>query len=419
MSSMPFYPRTLAAALLLLSGTCAAQDLAIVGARVVSSPDAAAIDDATVWIRDGRIAAVGPRDKVMLPKGLQVIDARGSTVTAGFWNSHVHLMSPPFHQPGGQEAGALETALRQRFGQWGFTTLFDIGSLPGDVIALRARMARGEVHGPRLLTVDMPFYPEHGTPIYVRDLWEQSRTRSAEVASPDEARQRAEAQISAGADGVKVFTGAIVGGEQGVLPMRLDVASAAVASAHAHGKPAFAHPTNMAGLEVALASGVDVLAHTAPDAGPWAPELVARLKAEDVALVPTLSLFDAHLRQEGVPDAVVQRFVGNAQQQVKAMVAGGGQVLFGTDAGYTEVYDTRLEYRLMAGAGMDWRQILTSLTTAPAQRFGQASGRGRIAEGYAADLVVLGSDPQESPEALADVRMTIAGGRIIHQRDAR
>jgi len=402
------------AAALLLAGPAVAEDFAIVGAQVFPSPDAAPITNGTVVVRDGRITAVGPRSNVKVPEGTRIIDGKGRSVTAGFWNSHVHLMSPPFHQSDAQAPQALQDALRDRFGKWGFTTLFDIGSLPSDVGALRTRMAKGEVQGPRLLTVDMPFYPEHGTPIYVRELWAQTRTISAEVATPAEARQRAEAQLDAGADGVKVFTGAIVGGPQGVLPMRVDVASAAVAAAHAHGKPAFAHPTNMAGLEVAVASGVDVLAHTAPDAGPWSPELVARLKAKNMALVPTLSLFDAHLRQEGVPDEVVKRFVGNAQQQVKAMADGGGQVLFGTDAGYTEVYDTRLEYRLMTAAGLDWRQILTSLTTAPASRFGDATQRGRLAEGYAADLVMLGSDPQQSTEAFADVQMTVRDGRIIY-----
>lgn len=402
------------AAALLLAGPAAAEDFAIVGAQVFASPDATPITNGTVVVRDGRIAAVGPRSKVNVPEGTRIIDGQGRSVTAGFWNSHVHLMSAPFHQPDAQPPQALQDALRDRFGKWGFTTLFDIGSLPGDVGALRTRMAKGEVQGPRLLTVDMPFYPEHGTPIYVRELWAQTRTVSAEVATPAEARQRAEAQLDAGADGVKVFTGAIVGGPQGVLPMRVDVASAAVDAAHAHGKPAFAHPTNMAGLEVAVTSGVDVLAHTAPDAGPWSPELVARLKAKNMALVPTLSLFDAHLRQEGVPDEVVKRFVGNAQQQVKAMADGGGQVLFGTDAGYTEVYDTRLEYRLMTAAGLGWQQILTSLTTAPASRFGDATQRGRIAEGYAADLVLLGSDPQASAEAFADVQMTVREGAIIY-----
>lgn len=404
--------------LALLAGTATAQDLAIVGARIHTAPDAAPLANATIWIRDGRIAALGPDDEVRVPAGVRIIDGRGRSVTAGFWNSHVHLIQPPFHQPAAQGVAALDEALHARFTRWGFTTLFDIGSLPGDVRALRARIGSGEVTGPQLLTVDMPFYPEHGTPIYVRELWAQTRTPSAEVATPAQARQRAAAQIAAGADGVKLFTGAIVGGAQRVLPMPRDVATATVAEAHAHGKPAFAHPTDLPGLEIAIDSGVDVLAHAAPDAGAWSPALVQRLKDADVALVPTLTLFDTGLREEGVPEAVVARFVGAAQQQVKAVVDSGGQVLFGTDAGYIQVYDTHLEYRLMAAAGMGWRQILASLTTAPAQRFGQSAQRGRLAEGLAGDLVMLGGDPQVSPEAFADVQLTVRDGRILHERAA-
>ncbi|BDU16744.1 amidohydrolase family protein [Lysobacter auxotrophicus] len=406
------------ALLLSIAMPAMAQDLAIVGARVFPAPDAAPIDDATVLIRDGRITAVGPRKRVDVPRGTQVVDGRGTSVTAGFWNSHVHLIAPPFHQPGDQPAAVLSDALRERFTQWGFTTLFDIASLPGDVRALRGRIERGDVVGPQLLTVDMPFYPEHGTPIYVRELWEKTKAPSAEIASAEQGRSRAASQIQAGADGVKLFTGAIVGGPRGVLPMSADIARAIVEEAHAHGKPAFAHPTDQAGLDVAIDSGVDVLAHTAPDAGEWSPAFVARLKADDMALVPTLTLFDSELRRENVPEEVLQRFVGAATQQVRAMAQGGGQILFGTDAGYIEVYDTHLEYRLMSAAGMDWRQILTSLTTAPAQRFGQGAQRGRIAQGYAGDLVLLRGDPRKSNEAFADVRMTVRDGRVIHDADA-
>lgn len=407
--------RAIAGVLLLSLMTSApAQDLAIVGARVFPSPEAAPIADATVLIREGRIADVGPRSSVMVPSGVRVIDGRGTSVTAGFWNSHIHLIKPPFHATDEQPAQALSDALRDRFSRWGFTTLFDIASLPGDARALRARINRGEVVGPQLLTVDMPFFPEDGTPIYVRELWKQMKAPSAEVATLDQARMRAAAQIKAGADGVKVFTGAIVGGPQGVLPMSKDIASAIVAEAHVHGKPAFAHPTDKAGLEVAVDSGVDVLAHAAPESGEWSPAFVARLKAGDVALVPTLTLFASELRREGAPETVVQRFVGNAQQQLNAMARGGGQVLFGTDAGYIDVYETHLEYQLMAAAGLDWRQILASLTTAPAQRFGQSSQRGRLEGGYAGDLVVLGADPQRRPDAYAEVRMTVRDGRVIH-----
>lgn len=403
---------------LLFAAPVAAHDLAIVGARLYPAPDVAPLDDATLVIRDGRIVAMGARDRVAVPAGMRVVDGRGKSVAAGFWNSHVHLIKPPFLAPDAQPAAALDAALRDRFTRWGFTTLFDIASLPGDARALRARIARGDVVGPQLLTVDMPFFPEHGTPIYVRELWAQTHAPSAEVATPEQARTRAAAQIAAGADGVKLFTGAIIGGPGGVLPMSKEIATAAVAEAHAHGKPAFAHPTDRAGLDVAVESGIDVLAHAAPDAGAWSPDFVARLKATNVAFVPTLTLFDSELRREGVPAPVLERFVGAAKQQLGAMAQGGGVVLFGTDAGYIEVYDAQLEFQLMAAAGLDWRQILASLTTAPAQRFGQASVRGRLQEGLAGDLVLLGSDPQARIDAFADVRMTVRGGQVIYDAAA-
>ena len=108
---------------LLLPISVAAQDLAIVGARVYPAPDAAPLDDATVVIRDGRIVAVGTRASVAVPAGLRVVDARGNSVTAGFWNSHIHLITPPFLSPDVQPAAALDEALRERFIRWGFTTL--------------------------------------------------------------------------------------------------------------------------------------------------------------------------------------------------------------------------------------------------------------------------------------------------------
>jgi imidazolonepropionase-like amidohydrolase len=403
----------LALLLVVMAGSAIAQDVAVVGARVYPAPDATPLDDATVLIRQGRIVAIGPRRKVVVPAGVRIIDAKGASVVAGFWNSHIHLIKPPFHDPDAQPAADLSAALRERFTRWGFTSLFDIASLPGDARALRRRIHQGEVSGPQVLTVDMPFFPEHGTPIYVRELWQQTGAPSAEVATPEEARQRAEAQIAAGADGVKLFTGAIVGGPGNVTPMPVDIARAAVEVAHAHGKPAFSHPTNQAGLEAAIDSGVDVIVHAAPEAGEWSPAFIARLQAGNVALIPTLTLFSAELLREGVPEAVVRTLVKNSQQQLQALSQAGGQILFGTDAGFHDTYDTRLEYHLMAEAGMDWRQILASLTTAPARRFGQADQRGRLQLGYAGDLVVLGSDPQSKAEAFADVRMTVREGRVL------
>ena len=392
-----------------------AADLAIVDARVYAGPDTAPIERCTVLVRDGRIAAVGPSATVAVPAGATVIDGKGRFVTAGFWNSHVHFLALPLREAATRPVAELDAALNTMLTRWGFTTVFDVASPSGSARTLRNRIEAGEVTGPAILTVDAPFFPKDGTPVYVRALLKEIGAPSFEVANPDQARARARLQLAAGADGVKLFAGAIVGGDIRVFPMNIDIARAVVAEAHRAGRPAFAHPSDLAGLEVSLASGVDVLAHTTPFSGPWDAALVRRLRAADVALVPTLTLFEAELRREGAPDQVIARFIADAIQQVRAFAAAGGTVLFGTDAGYIDHFDTRLEFELMARAGMDWRQILTSLTTAPAGRFGQGERRGRIAPGMEADLVLLGTDPAVDVTGFSDVQATIRGGRVIYR----
>jgi imidazolonepropionase-like amidohydrolase len=58
-------------------------------------------------------------------------------------------------------------------------------------------------------------------------------------------------------------------------------------------------------------------------------------------------------------------------------------------------------------------QILASLTTNPARKFGYSGRRGRIAKGMDADLTVLQADPAENSTAFSRVRYTIVGGKVI------
>lgn len=111
-----------------------------------------------------------------------------------------------------------------------------------------------------------------------------------------------------------------------------------------------------------------------------------------------------------------EQFVKTGVDQVRSWVKAGGTVLCGTAVGYMADYDTTGEYELMAQAGMDGRQILASLTTAPAERFGDSKRLGRIASGFVANLVVLNKDPVEDVGAFAAVRYTIRDGRLNLQR---
>lgn len=397
------------------AASTSATDLAIVGATVYPAPDAAPIADADVVIRNDRIVAVRRAGDKPIARGTQVIDGRGMHVVAGFWNSHVHLLATEVTGARTRDAAVLNQALSNMLTRWGFTSAFDIASIPGNTIALRERVRRGEVKGPLLLTVDAPFYPKDGTPIYVRKLYEANRWPSAETASADDARARASKQLSAGADGVKLFTGAIVGGPNDVLPLDPAISQAVVDEARKRGKPAFAHATNLRGLQIALDAGVSILAHPTATAGPWTPQIVSQLKARDIALTPTLALFEIELKQISVPDAVRERISRDAAQQMKALADAGGTILFGTDVGYLPDADTTREFELMASGGLDWRAILASLTTAPANRFGYAKRKGQVAAGMDADLVLLGSDPSRDAKAFADVRYTIREGKVLYR----
>jgi imidazolonepropionase-like amidohydrolase len=103
------------------------------------------------------------------------------------------------------------------------------------------------------------------------------------------------------------------------------------------------------------------------------------------------------------------------EAQLRAFSQAGGEVLFGTDVGYTDHYDTALEYTLMSRAGMTFPQILASLTTAPARRFRASDHSGRIAQGMDADLVVLDGDPAKDITALSRVHLVIHGGKPLYE----
>ena len=396
-------------------------ELAIVGARIYPAPDAAPIDDGVVIVRGGRIVSEGSRSEIPVPRSARLIDARGSVLTAGFWNSHIHLMTPALLNAATDKAETLRSGLETMLTRWGFTTVFDLASSTDNALALRRRVNSGEIAGPMILSVGDPFFPKDGTPIYVRDFLKAHEWPDEEVSTPAEAAARAARQLDRGTDGVKIFAGAIVGGKIGVLPMRIDIAKAVVEQAHRRGRPAFAHPSNLAGLNVAIESGVDILAHTtATDGGGvpggWSAELIARMRKHNMALIPTMTLFEVEGKKFGESSDDLANAIKTITAEVRDYAAAGGQILFGTDVGYTDAFDTTEEYRLMS-AELGWRQILASLTTAPATRFGFAARKGRVATGMEADLVLLNADPAQDPTAFARVRDTIRAGRVIWGTD--
>ena len=342
-------------------------DLALVGGKVYASPTATVIDDAVIVISDGKIVAIGARDQVQVPKAAQVIDCKGKAITSGFWNSHVHFTEEAWSGAANAPAEKLEQHMQEMLTRWGFTTVFDIGSFPGDTMALRKRVESGEVAGPKIYTTAGAIYPENGIPVYIPQPI-RDQIKPFEAATPGDAARLAKQSLAMGGDGIKLFTGAIMGHGK-VTPMPADVARAAVEVAHADGKPVFAHPSNHVGTDNALAAGVDILAHTIPEESGWTPQELQRMKAQHTALIPTLTLWEVELEKQHASAEDERQFVQSGVNELKTYFDQGGTILFGTDVGYTQHYDTTEEYVLMAKSGMTWRDILASLTTNPATFF--------------------------------------------------
>jgi imidazolonepropionase-like amidohydrolase len=382
--------------------------LAITGARIYPSPTDPPIADGAVLVVGDRIRAVGARDQIRVPDGATVIDGAGLTVTAGFWNAHVHFIDAAFQGADSRPAGPLAASVRSMLTRWGVVGAVDTGSLLANTVALRRRIESGEIPGPRILIMGGSFVPRGGSPYYVLP------ARLPELADPGRAVELVTQLLQDPApDGVKLFTGSWATRES-IVVMPTEVVRAAVTAAHERGKPVFAHPSNGAGARAALEGGVDVLAHTFPAGPEWDRTLPGRMREANMAMIPTLKLWPWELGRLGVPAVAIERTQANAEAQVRAFVAAGGDLVFGTDVGYMSDFDPTDEYLLLRRAGLSWGAILATLTTTPARRLGAEAGAGRVAAGSPADLAVLDGDPAADVRNLGRVRYTIRGGKVIH-----
>jgi imidazolonepropionase-like amidohydrolase len=393
-------------------GTLILQD-----AKIYTSPNAPAIEHGSITIRDGKILSVqagkapGHAPAVSQPT---IVNCTGRVITAGFQNSHIHFTESKWDDAAHQPSAKLAQQLQDMLTRYGVTTAVDLSSFLPNTVAIRTRIESGEVSGPRILTAGAGLYPPDGLPFYVREsLPPEILKILPQPSTPEEAVKIVREEFAGGSDVVKLFTGSLVERDR-VKPMPVDVARAAVDEAHRNNKLVFTHPSNFAGIQVALDGHVDVLAHTTPIVGAWDDALIAKMLAIHMSLVPTLKLWEFEAAKEEATPAQQRAFAEKGARQLGAFSKAGGQVLFGTDVGYMTDYDPTEEYLLMKIAGLTPMQILASLTAAPAARFGESAKRDSIARGMDADLVVLDADPADDVANFAKVHSTIRRGRIIY-----
>ncbi|HVF91503.1 MAG TPA: amidohydrolase family protein [Blastocatellia bacterium] len=385
--------------------------LVLAGGTIYAGPDETPITNGVVVIRDGKIAAVGRRGAVRIPNGVATLDCSGLTITAGFWNSHVHFFERKWADAAKIPGPELAVQLQAMLTRYGFTSVFDLGSPWENTRRLRERIESGEVPGPRIRSTGESLIGKGWLPpdIVLRVLGVMLFP-TPEVSNAAEALDASKKLLDSGTDGLKLHAAA-QSPPFAALPG--EAIRAAVDEAHRRNKPVFAHPTNPEGILAAVRGGVDIIAHTTPQSGPWDEAVLVAMRQAKVALIPTLKIWKYVLRHDRA--SLGELSARTSTGQLRAWLASGGMILFGTDVGGMDDYDPGDEYALMARAGMTFRQILASLTTAPAEKFGERDRLGRIAPGLVADLVVLSADPSRDVRAFAGVRYTIRDGRLIYQ----
>jgi imidazolonepropionase-like amidohydrolase len=253
-----------------------AGDLVIRRARIVDVNGARG--PTSIRIERGLITAIGDD----LAAGAIELDVHGATVMPGLIDAHVHLSLTP----GGltrRDDAATTRSLRlhhmRAYLASGITTIFD-PAVENVVMEEIQRTLQAGHPGPRYLAVGTPMSTPGG---YGESLWPPG------IRSADEVGPQLDANIRAGAVGVKMFF------EPGFVRSvwRLhppEIERAIVDEATRRHLPIYVHAERAAMVRRALAVHPYALTHTPIDG---TRQLAAEIAAARIPVITTLALFDA------------------------------------------------------------------------------------------------------------------------------
>lgn len=368
-------------------------------------------ENVDITVRGGRIVAIAPSTGP-LPAG--AIDLRGRTVLPGLIDTHVHLGwyitargrmhtagdgDTPDDEARARAANALAT-LRA-----GFTTVQSIGE--PDNGPLRDAIARGEVPGPRVLTSLGSLNERTGG------------------GSPDSLRAAVRRFKSRGADVIKIFASKSIrdGGEATMSDAAL---SAACGEARAQGLRSVVHAHSADAVRRVARAGCSQVEHGVFTDDSTRALLVARGTFFDPQCgLVFRNYLDNRAWFEGIGNYNTAGFA-SMEQALPLAEAGiragsrtpGLKLVFGTDAvaGAHGRNAEELVCRVRRG-GQPPMDAIVSATGRAAESLDLGREIGRIAVGYAADIIATDGDPSREIEAAGRVRFVMRGG-IVHRNDA-
>ena len=368
------------------------------------------------------------------PEGARLIELKNSFVLPGLIDCHVHLtaqLGPGYRlrlvEDSDPKTG-LDGAYRARLTlAAGFTTVRDVGARKPEVIfALRAAVAEGKVPGPRILCVGATLSPTGGhAQIYGfrNDVCACVQSASGVCDGVDSCRKAVRAQVAQGADAIKfVATGGVLSDISAGVDQQFttDEIRTIIETAHHLGRRVSAHAHGAAGINAALAAGVDSIEH-----GSFMDDESIRLFLEQNAFhTPTIIAGMTVLemaREGGVLSAAQSEKAFTVGEHIKAALGrsykAGVKISFGTDMGVGPHGRNAREFGYMVEAGMTNADAIKAATVSAAELLDRSDLIGSIAPGKSADIIAVDGDPLSDISELERVTFVMARG-VRDQVDA-
>ena len=405
----------------------------LAGGTVIDGTGAAPRAGTDVLVEVDRIVAVGEEATRLAAEdpGTVTVDVAGLTVMPGLIDAHCHItFGEPssndelfFHRPRSTAMllAAFNVPKLLRAGVTGFLDadcIHDLGP------ALRDGIEAGLVEGPRM-TAGMNalltaaggtagrLIPDHGTLGYAHVMGDR-----------DEMVRTTRQQIKYGADWIKIHvTGSLPGTAGELTVWSADELRAVSDTAHALGTPVVAHCRNATSTRMAAEAGVDLILHASylDDAA------LEAIVASGAAVAPTFT-FLANLADHGAKVGAMTAQVDIFRGEIEATAAmlrraydQGVRLLCGSESGfsltpYGHWHARELEVFVDA-LGLSPLEAITCATRNGATALRMEDGTvGVVAEGAAADLIVVDGDPVTDVRVLGDrsrLRHVISRGRPV------
>jgi len=425
--------------------------IALAHVRVIDGTGAAAKDDQTIIISDGKIQSIEPAATAKIPANTQTLDLNGYTVLPGLVGMHNHMFfpmggSPPMYSNMGISFPRLYLAL-------GVTTIRTTGSVaPYTDLEIKKLIDAGRMIGPKM----------HITAPYLEGAGSFTPVMHA-LTGPEDARKLVNYWADLGATSFKAY-----------MNITRAELRAVVEEAHKRGLKVTGHLCSI-GYKEAAEIGIDNLEHglfadsefvpnKEPDKCPGGAvsnslrqldlnsaamqETIRTLIAKNVAITSTLPVFEAGgapLAQAGIgassallnqrvlnvmstdarvrylqararvsPEANFIPLMRKAMEFERAFVKAGGLLIAGLDptgnGGIVAGFGDLREVELLVEAGFTPLEAISIASLNGAKFLGEDARIGSIAPGKQADLMVVKGNPAATISDIENVEIVFKDG---------